>query len=351
MLQFPLVNALANFLSSPVGPVAVLILGVVALITIGRQFNHPRWQRGLALSFWAIAAWQVVYLRVQSVVPVYSQPWQPFLLRGTNLLWVGDGWNWYASFLVILLGGIVLLLNGLDSYAGALPSRREIRRNSIALASHLGVTATALLFVGSGNLLTVTLTWVLMDVFVLARNALVPPRTARLEPGKVVATGESPLPQANYSHGLSLLGALLLLIGLLPAGVLGPGQPLQGGDLPSETVLLMVVAAAIRAGAYPFHFWLLPAEPNAMKLSERFSGHMIPALCGLWLLGWSIGLGSNSMLLRPEFVSIGLLTMLGSALAAFMATDQAEHTTFVLITSVSLAGLAGLCLPPTAQRL
>ncbi len=71
----------------------------------------------------------------------------------------------------------------------------------------------------------------------------------------------------------------------------------------------------------------------------------MPALCGLWLLGWSIGLGGESMLLRPEFISVGLLALVGSALAAFTATGRGEHTAFVLITSVSLAGLVGLLSP------
>ncbi len=327
-------NTAWNVLISPLGPAIVLIVGLIAQVSLGRRLGHPRGQRILALLFWGVAAWQVLGLRLQPVVPVFSRPWRPpFSLSGAHLLWVGDGWNWYVSFLVILLGGVAVILNGLDSYATQPASRRDLLRNSVTLASHLGVLATALLFVGSGNLLTVTLTWVAMDVFILARHALVP------------AVASSSVTRANYSHGLSLLGALLLLVSLLPAGSLGPGQPLQGGQLPGETVFLLVVASAIRAGAYPFHFWLLSDRPDSIRLSEFFSGYLAPALCGLWLLGWSIGLGGESMLLRPEFISLGLLALVGSALAAFTATGRGEHTAFVLITSVSLAGLVGLLSP------
>ncbi len=327
-------NTAWNVLNSPLGPAIVLIVGLIALVSLGRRMSHPRGQRILALLFWGVAAWQVLGLRLQPVVPVFDRPWRPpFSVSGAHLLWVGDGWNWYVSFLVILLGGVAVILNGLDSYATQPASRRDLLRNSVTLASHLGVLATALLFVGSGNLLTVTLTWVAMDVFILARHAFVP----------AVASASSA--RANYSHGLSLLGALLLLVSLLPAGSQGPGQPLQGGQLPGETVFLLVIASAIRAGAYPFHFWLLSDRPDSIRLSEFFSGYLVPALCGLWLLGWSIGLGGESMLLRPEFISVGLLALVGSALAAFTATGRGAHTAFVLITSVSLAGLVGLLSP------
>lgn len=327
-------NTAWNVLNSPLGPAIVLIVGLIALVSLGRRMSHPRGQRILALLFWGVAAWQVLGLRLQPVVPVFDRPWRPpFSVSGAHLLWVGDGWNWYVSFLVILLGGVAVILNGLDSYATQPASRRDLLRNSVTLASHLGVLATALLFVGSGNLLTVTLTWVAMDVFILARHAFVP------------AVASASPARANYSHGLSLLGALLLLVSLLPAGSQGPGQPLQGGQLPGETVFLLVIASAIRAGAYPFHFWLLSDRPDSIRLSEFFSGYLVPALCGLWLLGWSIGLGGESMLLRPEFISVGLLALVGSALAAFTATGRGEHTAFVLITSVSLAGLVGLLSP------
>ncbi|MEZ4832036.1 MAG: hypothetical protein R2873_08565 [Caldilineaceae bacterium] len=87
----------------------------------------------------------------------------------------------------------------------------------------------------------------------------------------------------NRAQGLSLIGALLLLVGLLPAGPGGPAQPLQGGVLPVETILMLLIAAAIRAGAYPFHVWLLPANAVRLPLPDRFGDHLVPAVCGLWL--------------------------------------------------------------------
>ena len=67
------------------------------------------------------------------------------------------------------------------------------------------------------------LTWVVLDLFILVRGASQPDRDPDDETEQI---WNSPQVQAK---GLSLVGALLLLIGLLPAGPTGPSQPLQGG--------------------------------------------------------------------------------------------------------------------------
>jgi hypothetical protein len=202
-----------------------------------------------------------------------------------------------------------------------------------SLAIHLGVLAAGLLFVGSGNVLTAMLTWVVLDLFTLVRGA------TRPDPEDPEARGWNSA--QHQAKGLSLLGALLLLIGLLPAGPLGPGQPLQGGQLPPETVALMLLAALIRAGIYPFHLWLLPSEGSRVNVAERLLDHMVPVLCGLWLLGWTVDLGTEYILLQPDILFLLILSLGGSALAAWTASDQPNHTTFVLITSAGLAALSG----------
>ena len=135
-----------------------------------------------------------------------------------------------------------------------------------------------------------------MDILVLARNAIAP-QTRQDE------NGHNPSwLSVNHAQGLSLIGALLLLVGLLPAGPGGPAQPLQGGVLPVETILMLLIAAAIRAGAYPFHVWLLPANAVRLPLPDRFGDHLVPAICGLWLFGWASGLGGTQVLVQPELL-------------------------------------------------
>lgn len=320
---------------SPVGPPLILLCGALVQLIVGRWIGalraRPGWLTGLALFFVALALTDFLFLRAQPVVPTFSQPWQPPLQFGTNLVWVGDGWNWYISGLLLILGGIGILLD--------LNSRRTQESSAVAgahtsLAVHLSVLAAGLLFVGSANLLTVMLTWVLLDLFALARGAV---------DAELGAPGASALESSQQqAKGLSLIGALLLLVALLPAGMTGPGQPLDGGSLPPESIALMLLASMIRAGIYPFHLWLLPPNRGRVEVSERLLDHMAPVLCGLWLLGWTVSLGAEYISMQPDIVAYLCLMLLASAVAAWTAADQPNHTTFVLITSAGLAALVGV---------
>ncbi len=338
VLQWPSVNALsalAELLLSPVGPPLVLVVAVPVVWMAGRRAARgdvPRW---VALGFWVVAVWQTMGMRFQATVPSFAWLWHPLVLEPAYLYWLMDGWNWYISSLLLLLGGVALLLGGFGVPVSQLSTRRARLEHTTVLMSYLGLMAAGLLFVNSGNLLTLTLTWVVMDLVLLLRYALVP---------HAETSTEEAHPGATYrAQGFSLLGALLLLIGLLPAGPSGPGQPLLGGTLPIETVMLMLLAGAVRAGAYPFHLWLLPSPRRHLRLADRFVDHMVPALAGLWLLGWASALGRDTALLwRQEFVALVLAAFLASAVAAFTATEKPGHTTFVLITSVGSAAITSI---------
>lgn len=336
-------NSLAvpfTLLLAPIGPPLVLTLGSIVVWSIGRYASSLVRLRAIggatgilsavALLFWSIAVALTVGLRLQPAAPFFSMPWQPFFSTGADLLWVSNGWNWYVSCLILLLGGGGLLFGG---YGGQIAGRSSGVSGGLTLALSMNVLASALLFTSSGNLLTVTLMWVVMDFFIIARNAMVP-----------AGQGTQPhisSPMRQF-QGLSMMGALLLLVGLLPAGQSGPAALLAGGPLPQETVILLLLAGGIRAGVYPLHLWLLPHRGEHLHMPDRFIDHMTPALCGLWLLGWSSGLAGEELLAQPEFVALALLGLLGSAIATFTASTRQEHTTFVLITAVGIAGLTSI---------
>lgn len=334
-----IIEAIATFsalIYSPIGPSLALLVGSLLVLIIGRWFMRPGWLTGFALSFVLIASFLVVVLRIPEEYAIYSRPWQPLFQGGANLEWIGDGWNCYVALLILLIGGSGILLDWDNRPESDLSQERgkEVQHRQIhsMLAVHLAFLATALLFIFSSNLLTVVLTWVMMDLLMLIRSAMRPENAD---------TSISLNVRDNRARGLSLLGALLLMVGLLPAGPSGPGQQLALGILPYETALLMLVAAAIRAGAYPFHLWLLPTENERVNLSERLLDQMVSVLCGLWLLGWTINLGGGEILQQPVVLLIIILMMLGSAIAGLTAPDQPNHTTFVLITSTTTAALSG----------
>jgi hypothetical protein len=332
MLEYFAVDIVADLLISPLGPALVLFLGAIIELTLGRWLRRPDWLTGLALFFVVLAAGLMFGLRLQPIVPVYSQPWQPLLQDGANLLWVGDGWNWYITGLVLLLGGLGILLElNADRVEG---ERLAGSRIYNTLAVHLGILGATLLFVGSGNLLTAILTWVVIDILVLLRPVVRSQSTAGTQAGAGI--------QEDRTRGLSLIGAMLLMVGLLLAGPSGPGQPLQGGQLPVETVLLMLVAAAIRSGIYPFHLWLMPTDAGRVDLAERLLHQMVPVLGGLWLLGWTTDLGADYILMRPGIVALLVLSLLGAASTAWTADRQAHNLTFVLVASAGLAALSGV---------
>lgn len=330
-------NPLALFLS-PIGPPLLLTIGSVVVWLVGRFaramerwgiIGNPKGILGaVALLIWGAAAILTAALRMQSSAPLFSIPWQPFFSTGADLLWVSNGWNWYVSSLILLLGGGGLLFSGFGGQDAGQSSDDSQEDNALPLALSLNAIAGALYFTSSGNLLTVTLMWVVMDLFIIARNTIVP-------------AGQGPSPTRQF-QGLSMMGALLLLVGLLPAGQSGPAELLAGGQLPQETVILMLLAGVIRAGVYPLHLWLLPYRGEQLHMPDRLIDQMPPALCGLWLLGWSSGLAGQELLARPEIVALALLGLLGSAVATFTTTDRQGHTTFVLITAVGIAGLTSI---------
>ncbi len=325
------VTAISHLIFSPLGPVLMLVIGAVTLMVTGRRVRRPAYLTGIALVFVGLAAWFWLQLRFQTVIPIFSIPWKPLWQAGANLEWLGDGWNWYVSGLVLLLSGLGILVDLSDLSAKTDSAKRH--RFHVALAVHLAVLAASLLFVGSNNLLTTILTWVLLDLLLLVR--------AHPDANADASEEDSMVFQDAGSKGVSLLGALLLLVGLLPAGPVGPGLAFQGGTLPDETVAILLIAALLRAGIYPFHLWLLPRQNSSVNLSERLLEQMVPVLCGLWLLGWAIGLGGGAMLLRPEVTAALTLVILLGSIAAFTARDQASHTTFVLVNSAGLAALCG----------
>lgn len=322
MLEWLIVMNALNFLLSPMGPPLVLSVGAAILLLVGQWVRQPGWLTGLALFFAMAASALWLQLRFQSIVPNYSFLWQPLLQSGANLVWVGDGWNWYISGLLLLLGGVGLLLN---SDGG---SQQQYRQTSIGLGMHLAVMAAAVLFVNSANLLTTMFTWVALDLIVMLRNILLINRQA-------VDT------QRTFARSTSLFGALFLSVALLPVGASGPNQPMQGGILPQESIVLLLAACVLRIGIYPFHAWLLPSPTAKVNLAERLIDHMAPAVCGLWLLGWVLGLGGQELMSSTEVLVFLSLSILGSALVAFSSKDQVNHTTFVLIGLAGAAVLAG----------
>ncbi len=305
----------------------MLLFGAALQLIVGRWLRRPVFVRGLALLIVGAAGLLFLTLQFLNVVPTLGQPWQPLLQTSINLFWISAGWNNYMAGLILLLGGLGILLDRAQRDGSV-----HIRFYAVQ-AMNLAILAASLLFVTSGNLLTALFAWVFLDFVVLLRTAAEP---------STVRDDSEPAPRTNEAQLLSLVGAMILLVGLLPAGATGPAQEFMSGVLPTETLIAMLIAAAIRTGAYPLHLWLLPRRRTQMILSERLLEHMAPMLCGLWLFGWTYHMGGAALLIAPLAVLAITLLLLAGAVAAWTADDQPHHVTFVLVTSAGVAVLAGI---------
>lgn len=327
MVQLPFVTTLFLLLVSPVGPPLLLFIGAAVELGIGRWIRRPDWLTWVALGFLGSTGLFYIALQFTDVVPTFGHPWQPLLQSAANLYWVVDGWNYYIGALILLIGGLGVLLNRMRTADG-----KFLPRLHGVLATDLSIIAASLLLVQSGNLLTVLLTWVFLDIIILLRLAVEPAGGATL----------AERARSSEAQILSLIGAMFLFVAVLPAGRLGLAQELTGGEIPLETQALLLLAAAIRAGLYPLHLWLLPRSMRTVNLSERLLDHMTPVLGGLWLLGRALQLGGVTLLFTPGMLFLIALAAFAAALAAYTAQDHVHYATFVLITSAGVAALASV---------
>jgi hypothetical protein len=327
VIESLVVITLFSLIFSPLGPSVVLLVGAAVELGLGRWIRLPKWLTWIALAFVGVAGLLYVGLQFTGVVPTYGRPWQPLLQSATNLYWIADGWNYYLGALIFLVGGLGILLNRART-----PDGKPLPRLNNVLATDLTIIAASLLFVQSGNLLTVLLAWAFLDVTIILRLAAEPL-------GSVSLTERA---RSSEAQVLSLIGAMFLFIAVLPAGPTGLGQELASGSIPVETLALLLLAATIRSGLYPIHLWLLPRSTQQLNLSERLLDHLVPVLGGLWLLGRAFQLGGADLLLTPEILFVITVAIFLCALAAFTAEDHVHYAAFVLITLAGTTTLAGL---------
>jgi hypothetical protein len=257
----------------------------------------------------------LVLLRVPPARASLRWAWQPLTVAGSALDWRLDGWNWLVALLILLLVMIALLL------------QEEVTGSDGRPAQTLGLAAAALAFVFAGNVVTLASCWVLLDVAL----------ALRLRPG----ASDEPAGRA---------WSLLSLAGLAPLGVLmllgesGVRMTLVGGRFDQIELVLLWLAALVRAGVYPLHFWLSGSGKmtvfGRLDASDRVALHLIGPTAGLWLLARVHEAAGPGWLRRPEWVALGALALLGSALAAWVAEDRSTRWRWIAVNRASLVVMA-----------
>ncbi len=336
---------LTNLFLHPLGPALILSLGGVVLAVLRRMARRsavtaqmiagrplralPKsWSSDVRLPVALLAVLAatalLVHLRTLSPRPVLSWTWQPLTVAGSVMEWRVDAWNWTASALIIALTGIAILLG--DGLLGQ-PTRPRFDLIGVDEERILWLGAAVLVFVSSGNILTLASSWLILDAALAAR--------LHLSHGAEVS---------GRSWGaLSLAGILLLfLLALLGENGIRAGlteRRLPGGQaLTDGQLVLLWVAALIRAGVYPLHFWL-----TGLGVSRR--GYWLPIYligptAGLWLLGRVHALAGAEWLRRPEWIALSALALLGTALVAWAVEDRNRRWRWIALNRASLAVIA-----------
>ena len=256
-------------------PLPGAVTGPQSQISPNRANLHPLLRALFALGVALTALVLLLLLRDRPNHASLTWGWQPLTVAGGALLWELDAWNWLASVLILLLAVTALVVGEFDDDlrpGWAWPGRHAERT--------LWLGAAALCFVCSGNVVTVAGGWVLLDLAL----------TFRLRPGE----GEEP---AGRAWSLLSLMSLAMLAALMLLGEPNVRVTLAVGPFTPLVLGLLWLAALVRAGVYPLHFWL--AGPGRTDAGGRIVLHLIGPLTGLWLLGRLGQVSGADWLRRP----------------------------------------------------
>ncbi len=330
----------------PLGPALILSLGGVALAVLRRMARRnavseqmisgrllkalPKswlYDVRLPLALLAVLASTalLVHLRTLSPRPILAWTWQPLTVAGSVMEWRVDAWNWTASALIIALTGIALLLG--DGLLDPVSPRLRLDVIGVDGERTLWLGAAALVFVSSGNILTLASSWLILDAALAVRLHL--SHTAEVS-GR--AWGALSLAGILLLFLLALLGENGIRANLMERR-LSVGQPLTDGQL-----VLLWVAALIRAGVYPLHFWL--TGWGGSRRDYWLPIYLIGPTAGLWLLGRVHALAGADWLRRPEWIALSVLALLGTALVAWAVEDRNRRWRWIALNRASLAVIA-----------
>jgi hypothetical protein len=339
---------LNSLLLQPLGPAVVLVLGGL-LLALGRRLarSSALWADSMAatrpdradeLKVWlhllripvallisAAAGVLLLHLRNLAPRPVLAWNWQPLTVAGSSIEWRLDGWNWLVSLLIILVTAVSVLI-GEQEREDEPAGRGRIDLLGADLERTLWLAAAALAFVASGNILTLVTSWVLLDGALAYR----------------LHAFRSAEPAARAWGALSLFGVLLLLL-LALLGENGIRTSLSGAILRPAQLIILWFAGLVRAGVYPFHFWLTGGVERPHRAWAPVA--LIAGTAGLWLVARVQALGGPEWVRQPEWLALGVLALLGTALVAWTVHDPSRRWRWIALNRTGVAVVTAYVAP------
>ena len=316
-------------------PSLLLLTGALLILLARRRHERAWWliAMGAALLAWlyTLSLLRAIPARIQVSV------WRPEVLFASQLELVLDPEGWQ-----LIYGAMTLLLAVMIT---AIARRGEVTAGGRAMM--LVHTSLALLAILSGNMLTVAITWALLDLTAFAFLVSISKREDS-------ATG--------LVNRLAIDGAGVLLV--LGASVAQNHAPTSGGAAGAGQsplgVVLVSLAVLLRLGLFPPHFelpalpgvrrglgTLLRLLPAAVALSAlgRALEPGVPAAALIWLrLGGVLGvaIGGLRWVSEPEAVGGRRFLVLGlSGLGVLTATFAGASPVGVVTATSTLVLLTG----------
>jgi len=201
---------------------------------------------------------------------------------------------------------------------------------------HLGavflVMAGAFSTILSANLVTLCLSWALLDLGMLVL-------IAQASDGQTVSRTGFRLLGINYLAGVALLAALLLL------QAQGEAFTIQATPLPTRVVSLLVLAALLRLGVYPA-FVALPSSVR-MRLPSLMLWHLVPVIVGGYLLARALSLTAvTSLPVRELTLVLGSVSVFLSPFPLWFEKRLRSMIAFVVLNQVGHMALAAALTAP-----
>lgn len=256
-------------------PTFVLLLAAAAIFIIQRIRPSVGycWLIALVASLFA-AAW-TIFLRWRLPQQVALNQWLPFSTFTDSPIFGLDGSSWPYMFALAAVCLAVILTAS---------ARLQYNVSPYAWAGVLSLSAVGFLAVLSGNMLTLILTWSLVDLIeliVLQANS----------------SNRSLGIQTVIGFSARVTGTVLVMV----ASVINTGQQLPPtfSSLPPTSALLLLLAAGLRLGVLPLHqaniSGVIPrrglgttlrmvAAASALMVLARLPEQSMPAQLAEWLL-------------------------------------------------------------------
>jgi multicomponent K+:H+ antiporter subunit A len=307
----------------PLLPVIILILGALVLGVVARIVSiKARHALGLTAAAGTLVSSLLLYWGQPTL---WTSPlWRPAPLFGVELSLRADSLSLGFVSLTASIAVIAIL--------SAFTSLHRNGGHGLHLGAVFLVMAGAFSTILSANLVTLCLSWALLDLGML----LLTTQASDEQPAS--RTGLRLL-GINYLAGVALLTALLLL------QAQGEAFALQGTPLPTRVVSLMIVAALLRLGVYPA--FVAPPSSARMRLPSLILWHLAPVMVGGYLLARALSLTAVTSLPVQELtLLLGSVSIFLSPFPLWFEGRLRNVVAFVVLGQVGYMALAAALSTP-----